>query len=679
MSRALTMSAVLLLSCGGKSPPEAAAEPLSVADGVRATMDLTADPCDDFYQYACGGWLERTPLPADKPVWGRSFSSITEDNRVFIRQLLDRAAAEPDTGGDDWRKMGDIYRACLDEGAIDAQGLAPLQPWRDQIAGISDAESLAAALGALERVGVSALAGVWVDGDFTDPELAILHLSQTGLGLPDRDYYLKDDEKSLQLLADYEAYLAATLAAVGADAGLASGVLGLETELAELHWASERLRDPETTYHKIDRDGLIALSEDFPWATWLDAVEAGGVTDINVSTPEPIQKQAALLLGALQDRPEVLRAWLQARLIMSTSAHLPAAFADASFDFFSKKVYGQQQQEPRWKRCVDTTNRTVGDIVSRYYVEARFPGDSKEKAQELIVSIQGAFEAGLPELSWMDDATRAAAAEKASLLQNKIGYPDEWRDYSALSVGSDTHLENILSSRRFGHSFWMAQAGEPVDRGIWFMAASQVNAYYHPTRAEMVFPAGILQPPFFSRDFPMAMNFGGIGMIMGHELTHGFDDSGRKFDGRGRMVEWWPEGVSEAFEERAQCVEDFYSGYEVSDGLFVNGALTLGENIADIGGTKEAFSAYQAWVDDNGPEPQLMDELSNEQLFFVSMAQGWCTVMSPEFEKVMVLSNPHSPARFRVLGPASNLPEFHETFQCEPGDAMRPEQSCEVW
>lgn len=686
----LPLALALVLSCGEKTPPVSAADTVQppapsnpVAAEVLASMDLTADPCMDFYQYACGGWLDATPLPSDKPVWSRSFSVINERNREFLRELLDRAAADPGAGDADWQRMGHVYGACMDEEAGAEQGLAPFERVFEQIEATSDAEDLARTLGELERLGVSTIAGIWVDGDFTDPGLAIIHLSQAGLSLPDRDYYLKEDDDSKQLLADYQAWLASTLAAVGTEdeaEALAGEVLALETAIAELHWEKELLRDPEKTYHKIDRAGLVALNPGFPWETWLATVEAEGVDDINVSTPEPIQQQADLLLATLAEEPEVLRAWLKLKVLGSFRSHLPEPYYGEAFAFFNARVYGQQQPEPRWKRCVDTANGTVGELVGRFYVEERFPGDSKDKALALIEGIQDSFEASLPELEWMDEETRAAAIEKKDLLGNKIGYPDTWRDYSALQTGADTHLVNMMGSRQVEHGFWLEQAGEPVDKSIWFMAASQVNAYYHPIRAEMVFPAGILQPPFFSRDFPMAMNFGGIGMVMGHELTHGFDDSGRKFDGHGKMVEWWPAEVAAAFEERAQCVDDAYSAFQVAEGLPVNGKMTLGENIADIGGTRQAFHAYRAWVEANGEEQQLLEELTNEQLFFVAMAQGWCTVAAPEFEKMMVMSNSHSPARFRVIGPAMHLEEFREAFSCEAGEhAMVAEPTCEVW
>ena len=392
-----------------------------------------------------------------------------------------------------------------------------------------------------------------------------------------------------------------------------------------------------------------------------------------------MRAQSAVIAEALREQPEAVRDWMRLHLIASSAEHLPQAFEDASFDFFNVKIAGQQEPEPRWKRCVDLTNRTLGEIVGRFYVEDRFAGESKAVAVEMIEDIQDAFEAGLADLDWMDDETRAAAIEKKSLLSNKISYPDVWRDYSALEIRPGELLGNVLRSRVFTHDYYMGQVGAPVDKTQWLMAPSQVNAYYHPIRAEMVFPRASSSRRSSTPASPRAMNYGGIGMVMGHELTHGFDDSGRKFDGTGRMTEWWPAEVSARFEERAQCVDDFYSGYEVAPGLPVNGRLTLGENIADIGGLRETYRAYKAWEAGAGGEPERVPGLDNDQLLFVAFAQSWCTVSSPEFDRLMVMTNSHSPSRFRVLGSVSHLPEFHDAFSCEAGDAMVAEPICEVW
>ncbi len=679
MSRLLILP--LLLSCGEKTPPEAPAQTDLVAQSVLAAMDPGTSACDDFYQYACGGWLAATPLPADKPTWTRSFSEIREHNRAFIKELLERAAADPTAGDADWAKMGNLYGACMNTEARAAAGLSGIQGHLDAIGSITDATSLMTVIGAMEADGISTLASIWIDGDFQDPTLTIMHIDAGGLSLPDRDYYLKDDPDSVALQEAHRAHIGEILGMLGLERAAERGVAvaALERGFAEAHWPAEELRDPTKTYHKIDRQGLIDLTPALPWDAWLNAMGATEVTDINVSTPEPRAAMAGQLTDALKKNPEVVADWLRWQLITSTASNLSDDWYNASFAFYGVKVYGQREAEPQWKRCVDYADRSIGEIIGRFYVEERFPGDSKEIALSMISGIQDAFEAGLPALEWMDDETRAAAIEKKTLLRNKIGYPDVWRDYSALTLTGDAHTANALAARRFESDRQLAQVGKPVDLDEWMMSPPMVNAYYHPIRAEMVFPAGILQPPFFSREHPMAMNFGGIGMVMGHELTHGFDDTGRQFNGHGQMVTWWPEETIARFEERAQCVVDQYDRFEVAEGLNVNGQLTLGENIADLGGLRESFRAYQAWVAANGAEAERVEGLSNEQLFFVAFAQGWCSVASPEFEKMMVLSNTHSPAQFRVNGPVANLPEFAETFSCDVGTPMHPEETCEVW
>ena len=681
----LLLPVLALLSCGEKEAPPVAA-PAAVADpvapGVLAAMDQAADPCQDFYQYACGGWLASTPLPADKPVWGRSFSTIDESNQKVLRELLDRAAADPSAGDGDWTRIGNFYGACMDQEGVDAAGLSPIEPLLNQIQAVKDPKGLMTVAGKLAAVGVPSVAGIYVESDFDDPTLTIAFVAQSGIGLPDRDYYLDESEEGQALLASYQELLAQVFTRLGKDkdpAARAAKVLALETEIARAHWAAEVVRDPAKTWHRIDRAGLVGLNPKLPWAGWLDAMGGAEVQAINVDTPEPVQATGALLLKALKTDPDTVRAWLSWRLISAESRHLSTDWYELTFDFYGRKVYGQQEPEERWKRCVDATENAMGQIVGKAYVAERFPGNSKEIALGLIGNIQDAFEAGLADLDWMDDTTRAAAIEKKQLLANKIGYPDSWRDYSALTTEPHSHLANVMAANRFENDRTLAQVGHPIDRSEWFMPPSMVNAYYHPLRNEMVFPAGILQPPFFDHTYPMAMNYGGIGMVMGHELTHGFDDTGRQFDGLGRMKPWWPEETVKRFEERTQCVIDQYDAYEVAPGLHVNGQLTIGENIADLGGTREAFRAWKAYEASHGEGVAAVPPLSTDQLMFVAFAQGWCTVASPQYEKMQVVSNTHSPSRFRVNGPLSNLPEFAETFSCPVGTPMHPEKTCEVW
>ena len=675
---------VLLAACAPKAPPPAPVEaapppppPHPSVAKLLEDMDLKADPCVDFYQYACGGWLAKTPLPADKPSWTRSFSTIAESNRAYIRELLEAAAADPAPADADRARIGQAYKACMDEPAVEAAGLGAAQPLLARIDAMKSAKDLWPVVYELHQAGVSVLWSFDVDGDFKDPQLVILHMGHGGLGLPDRDFYLKTDEKSVQLLKDYEAHVA-TILGLGGDKGAAASakrVVAFETAIAKLHWERAKLRDPTQTYNKIDRAGLEAQVKGVPWGAYFAQIGAPGLKDVNVDVPAVL---AGVVSTAAKADVPTLKAYLRYHLLADLSPHLGKAFVDADFAFYGQKVRGQKEMEPRAKRCVRFIEGTMGELVGRSFVKDRFPGDSKDVAVSMIQGIQDAFEASLPDLAWMDEATRKAAIDKKNTLRNKIGYPDVWRDYSSLTVDAGNHAANAIAASRFDIKDRLSRVGKPADPNLWHMPPAMVNAYYHPLYNEMAYPAGILQPPFFDRTAPAMMNFGAIGMVMGHELTHGFDDSGSQFDPQGRMIPWWSAEIRKKFEEQTACVSAQYSAFEVEPGLNVNGDLTLGENIADIGGAKAAFRAWKAY-DAKNPLPAATPTLTNDQIFWVAMAQGWCTVASPEYLKTQVMTDPHSPPRFRVNGPVQNLPDFHRAFQCELGEPMRPQKACTVW
>jgi predicted metalloendopeptidase len=461
----------------------------------------------------------------------------------------------------------------------------------------------------------------------------------------------------------------------------AAAIVAFETELAKVSRPRQEMRDPEKLYNKIDVSGLKELTPEIPWDPFLGGIGYPDLQQLNVAVPEFFEA----LEGLLKETPsETLQAYLRWNLINGTTGVLTEEIVQANFEFYGKMLQGQQEMRPRWKRCVAATDNALGEILARFFVERRFPGDSKKKALEMVHGIEKAFDDNLPALAWMDDGTRARAVEKSKAVTNKIGYPDQWRDYSSVETSADDYFGSAMSATEFEFHRNARKIGRPVDRKEWFMTPPTVNAYYNPTANEMVFPAGILQPPFFHRDFPAAMNFGGIGMVVGHELTHGFDDQGRKFDGKGQMTQWWEDEAIEKFEERASCVADLYETYEIQPGVNLNGRLTLGENIADIGGLKGSYNAFQDWKKDNWSEEQdaeerLLDELTQEQLFFVGFAQTWCTLATEEIERMLVTVDPHSPPEFRVNGPVANLREFADAFQCEEGTPMNPEKICEVW
>lgn len=650
-----------------------------IAGDVTAAMNPEVDPCHDFYEYACGGWLATTERPADQARWARSFSVIRESNREFVRTVLEEAAADP--GDDpDRGKIGAFYGACMDEEAIDARGLEPLEGVLASIDALEERASLLAFAGRVHRHGVGPFFATAVFPDFQDPDLNIAWMFQGGLGMPDRDYYVSEDPKKQELLAEYEKHVGRMFTLAGFEAepaeAAAATVLAIETRMAEKSRPAEEMRIIERLYNKIDRSGLDELTPGVDWGVYFEAIGYPEIADISVATPEFFEELDAILAEiSLED----LKTYLKWHAIHGYADALTSDLVQAEFDFYGHKLAGQEEIRPRWKRCVAATEAALGEVIGRVYVKERFGGNSKDVALAMIADIERAFENGLPGLAWMDDETRSRAMAKVETLANKIGYPDEWRDYSGLEVAADDYFASATESGEFEFDYEISKVGNPVNRKEWGMTPQMVNAYYNPLWNEIAFPAGILQPPFFHKDFPAAMNYGGIGSVIGHELTHGFDDQGRKFGPDGRFSEWWAPEVSERFEAQAQCVVDHYSDYEVAEGAAVNGKLTLGENIADIGGVKEAYDAYQLYEERHGEPEPLVEGMTNDQLFFVAQAQVWCQLASEEMERMQVTTDPHSPARFRVLGPLTNNVSFAEAFTCEEGTPMNPVEKCEVW
>ncbi|MGH7336130.1 MAG: M13 family metallopeptidase, partial [Myxococcota bacterium] len=603
-----------------------------IRDGVASSMDRSADPCQDFYRYSCGGWLDSTKLPADQPRWTRSFSTIGERNRELVRDLLETAAKDPGPAGGERQKIGDFFAGCMDEAAIAAAGAKPLQPLLAVADTASDPATLLDASGKLYRAGVATLFGAGAVADFKDPRTSLFFMIQGGLGLPDRDYYVSEEPAKREILAAYEKHVARMLGMVGASseraAADARAVVAFETELAKASRPRAALRDRDKLYNKLDRSGLDELTPALPWAEFFEAIGRPSIRSINVAVPEFF---SALERLAKETSSATLRAYLRWQVVNQKADFLAEPFAVANFEFFDKTISGQAEIQPRWKRCVEATNDQLGEAVGKLYVERHFAGDSKAVALEMIGDIERAFEANLPNLTWMDDVTRQRAAEKAHKVANKIGYPDVWRDYSKVQVARSDYFGSAESAQRFEVDRDLDKVEKPVDRNEWLMNVHRVNAYYLPTQNEIAFPAGILQPPFFHEDYPAAMNYGAIGAVIGHELTHGFDDQGRKSDGDGVLQEWWQPEVAAKFEAVAQCVDDQFSSFEVEPGVKVNGKLTLGENIADLGGLKEAYDAYRAWEKRHGEPEPLVPGLSPEQLLFVSFGQVWCTLATPEY------------------------------------------------
>ena len=681
----------------GTEPAGTVEVPSTGLEGLVASIDASADPCDNFYEYACGGWLAAHERPADKPRYGRSFDTVSENNEAVLREVLDSASAAATAGGADQgtQILGDYYNACMDMPARDAAKLSGLEHQLGAIAGIQDREQLMHELGHLHasvwgRIGWLGMPAappffiVSVDADYMEaPDRNMATISQAGLGLPSREMYLPPEgpegDDARELLAGYEAHIAKILTLAGASAEQAAGeakaVVEIETELARASLSPVELRDEQANYHKQGYKGLRKQVKKLDWETYFEAAGLPETQELNIRTPDYLVAMAKLI-----ETREIadLKAYMRWMVLHATADELDTAMVAANFEL-AQLVTGVGEPPAQWKRCTQSAMWALPDLVGPAYVERAFPGDSKAIANDMIERINAAMEASFPTLEWMDDTTRGRAKEKIAAMGRKIGYPDAWKDYGEVGISGAGHLANVLAEKRANAKHEAAKIEQPVDKAQWLMPAPLVNAYFNPTNNEIAFPAGILQPPFFDAQQPMVMNFGGIGAVAGHELTHGFDDQGRKYDKTGRLTEWWEPAVSAAFEERVACVVDQYNGYEALPGQSVNGELTAGENIADIGGVKEAYFAYQTWVTEQGGDPAVAEGMSNEQVFFVAWAQNWCQHTAEAEIKRRLAGDSHSPGHFRAVGPLIDLPEFSEAFSCAEGTPMNPPDRCEIW
>jgi putative endopeptidase len=666
--------------------PGAATEPSArpvvnrslAAVGLDAgVLDRTVDPCDDFYQFACGGWIKATEIAADKPHAMRSFVEIADRNLAYEHEMLERARRSP--GGDPaLKQLGVFYGSCMNEPAIEAAGLTALQPLLASIDRVKDPRSLTAAVAALDAAGIATLFVLEPVQDAADARRVIARIDQGGLGLPDRDYYLGDDEASRTLRVSYHAYIESVLALLGDKHARharqqAANVIALETEIARVSRDKVARRDAKTSYNKIDRAGVKRAMPRFAWDEYWALVGLKGVQDVTVASPEVL---AGLdrLLGSV--KPEIWRSYLTFHAVNSVAALLTKPLEDAQFKLTSA-LTGQPEMSPRWKRCVEHTVTALGDLVGQMFVRERFGEASRIAAEQEIRAIVAAMTANLEGLPWMDAATRARARAKLDAMTYQIGYPRKWRTYG-FKLDPKTWTANALAARKAERARRLAKIGKPVDRDDWQMTAPQVDAYYEPQLNAMVFPAGILQPPFYSVTASIPVNLGGIGMVVGHELTHGFDDQGAQYDGVGNLVNWWEPDTERQFKQRTQCVIDQYSQYEVNGGIKVNGANTVGENIADIGGVKLAFAAYRARRA-AAPDAVVADGFTEDQQFFVGFGQAWCAKMRPDFERLLATVDVHAPARWRVNGALSATPEFGKAFGCKAGSRMVPARQCIVW
>jgi endothelin-converting enzyme/putative endopeptidase len=639
-------------------------------------IDKAANPCQDFYQYACGNWLTRNPIPADQARWGR-FQELDERNKQALRAILD-TAAKPEPGRDSvTRQIGDYYAACMDEKGIDARGLAPLQAEFDRIRQLSDKAQLAAEIARLHRIGVASLFEFSSGQDFKDSTKVVAQLDQGGIGLPDRDYYLKDDRKSVELRQKYLAHVQRMFELAGRTPetakAYAATVMRMETELAKGSLDNVSRRDPEKIYHPMKKADVAALAPAFQWAEYYAGARAPDFQAIVVSSPEFFQAIDRQIQDTTLEDWRVYFGW---HLLHSEAPLLPSVFVQENFEFYGRTLTGATEMRPRWKRCVDFTDNQLGEALGKTYVEKTFGATGKERTLKMVHALEKALGEDIEKLPWMTATTKKGALIKLQAITNKIGYPDHWRDYSSVEIQRDDAIGNGFRADQYEFQRQLNKIGKPVDRLEWSMTPPTVNAYYDPQMNNINFPAGILQPPFFDSAIDDAVNFGGIGMVIGHELTHGFDDQGRQFDPKGNLQDWWRPADAKEFQQRAACVDDEYASFTVAPGVHINGKLTLGENTADNGGVRVALMALMNTI---GNTAKKIDGFTPEQRFFLSFGQVWCSGEREESLRLQVATNPHSPPKFRVNGVVQNMPEFQKAFSCKAGQPMAKANVCRVW
>jgi len=634
-----------------------------------AALDRSADPCVDFFQFACGGWLQTTQIPNDRARWGR-LSEIDERNKAAIRTLLEEDAKG--TGDATAKKLGDYYASCMDEAAIEKAGTTGVKPLLAKTTKVKDARSWFAALTELHKAGITVVFGVGTGPDLQDSTTEVTQLDTGGLGLPDRDYYLKGDFRDK--LDAYREHVAKMLGLAGvpnSDAA-AGDVIAVETELAKLTKTAVEKRDVPAAYNPMDMKGLAKLSK-LDWAGYFKALGITPSKKLVIGTPKFFSALDGLRTKL---KPAQWSAYFTYHVVADTAFALPKAFDDEQFQL-TKVLTGQPEQPERSKRCIDATTDALGELLGQQYAAKYFPPAAKQRAsavEDALVTVMGDE---LGKLDWMTEATRKTAQGKLAKIVRMVGYPDKWRTYD-FDVKRGDFAGNELRASAFETHRVLAKSGKPVDRGEWQMNSFTVNAYYEPTENNTALPAGILQSPFFGADRGVAANFGGIGMVIGHELTHGFDDQGAQFDSDGNLKNWWTKEDKEKFDAKGQCVADMYSSFEAAPKAFVNGKLTLGEDIADLGGVKMAFRAYRM-MRAGAPKAIVADGFTEDQQFFIAAGQAWCSKDRPAEVQRRLTVDPHAPPKFRVYGALRNLPEFSQAFSCAAGTPMHPAQTCSVW
>ena len=643
-----------------------------------AHMDKTVRAQDNLYEYMNGTWLKTFTIPADQARYG-SFNMVYDEAQKNLRGIIEKAAKAKDKkAGSDMQKVGDMYLSFMDSNRVEQLGMKPIVDDLQKIAEIKTHKDLAQYMGYASIYGIQSPLGGWIDQDAKNPTAYILYISQSGLGLPDRGYYFSDTPRMKQIREAYNRHLENmfNLAHIDNARAKAKTVVRIEKQIATHQWERAANRDRNKTYNKYSRGQLAKLMPDFDWGSYLDAAEASKVQNVIVRQPDYFQALNTIMKTiSIND----WKTYYTYKLLKSSAGYLSKRFVDENFSFYGKTLSGIQQNRPRWKRGVSATQRVLGEVIGRLYVAKYFKPQAKKRMVRLVKNLRESFKERIEQLDWMSDGTKQKALEKLAKINAKIGYPDKWKDYSALAISADDLLGNIKNSKLVEHRRELAKLGNPVDRGEWFMTPQTVNAYYNASMNEVVFPAAILQPPFFNMEADDAVNYGGIGAVIGHEMTHGFDDQGRKSDGNGKLTDWWTKEDARKFEERAAKMVKEYNAFSPIDTLHINGILTLGENIADLGGCTISYYAYQKAL--GGKKAPVIDGLTGDQRFFLGWAQVWASVARPDEIRRRLKTDPHSPTEYRCNGITSNMEEFYKTFDVKEGDKMfrTADERVKIW
>jgi putative endopeptidase len=666
-------SAIVATQVGANQVARAPAARETAAVDV-ASLDRSVEPCNDFYQFACGSWMTSHPVPSDHSIWAR-FDELQERNDEALHRILEAAVG---TRTAETKQIGDYYYSCMDERGIEAKGTAPLDAELDAVTSLADRSKLPSLLARLHRIGVNAFFGFRSMPDTDNADVRIAVVGAGGLGLPDRDYYFRDDQKSADIRRQYVEHVSKMMSLLGSSADqadrAAATVMRLETALAKSQLDIVSRRDPAKVTHKMTAAALQALTPNFNWRAYFSRVGAARITSLNVTQPEFIKAVDGLVASTSMDD---LREYMRWQLVHASAVLLPTVFVTENFRFFDTTLEGTPAERLRWKRCVEYTDRDLGEALGKVYVKESFSPEAKANTLAMVTAIEAALEQDISTLTWMSADTRKEALGKLHAVANKIGYPDRWRDYRALRIARGDALGNWQRAKAFDFRREVYRIGRPVDRGEWTMTPPTVNAYYSATQNNINFPAGVLQPPFYYGNGDRATNFGAAGVAVGHELTHGFDDQGRKYDAKGDLHDWWKADDAKRFDEHAACLVDEYSRFTAVDDVKVNGKLTLGENTADNGGLRLALMAFMATA---ATQPaRTIDGFTPEQRLFIGFAQIWCESARPEATRLQVQTNPHSPGRFRTNGVVSNMPEFQKAFSCKVDAPMVRANACRVW